>query len=471
MATTEDAVPAVVERYTITPIPLADRHGSPRDLFTIWFSSNVMPLTFVTGALATAVYGLSLPWAIAAIVVGNSLGAFLMALHSAQGPRLGVPQMIQSRGQFGYIGATLVVAIAIVMYVGFATSNLVLGGQSLHALDSSIGVDVGAIICAAISLVITTVGYDLIHKINRYLVPVAVASLIIAFIAVPAIHGISTKQLNGGGYTFAGFLGMVSIGALWQIAYAPYVSDYSRYMKPDSRISSTFWMSYWGCNIGSIIPMILGALVGLLAASDQVGALHRLTGGVGWLLMIIFFIGITNTNALNLYGGMLCTITFGQTFKSSLRPGARTRAAISAAIMVVAVIIAVVVQGNFLADYNNFVLLLFYLLIPWTAINLLDFYVVRKGHYDVASFFRSDGGIYGRVDIVALAVYLLGIVVEIPFMDTPGLYVGPVASRINTDISWLVGLAVTVPVYLLATRRRTERTIAEPVTDADGVPA
>jgi purine-cytosine permease-like protein len=31
-----------------------------------------------------------------------------MAFHSAQGPQLGLPQMIQSRPQFGYIGALLV---------------------------------------------------------------------------------------------------------------------------------------------------------------------------------------------------------------------------------------------------------------------------------------------------------------------------------------------------------------------------
>src|SRR5258708_38394450 len=43
---------ATLEQYTIAQIPASERHGRPRDLFTIWFSSNIMPLTFVTGALA-----------------------------------------------------------------------------------------------------------------------------------------------------------------------------------------------------------------------------------------------------------------------------------------------------------------------------------------------------------------------------------------------------------------------------------
>ncbi len=86
---------------------------------------------------------------------GADRGALFMALHSAQGPRLGVPQMIQSRAQFGYFGALLVVLVAVAMYVGFFASNLVLGGQSLNQLASGISVDVGIVICAVVSLVIT----------------------------------------------------------------------------------------------------------------------------------------------------------------------------------------------------------------------------------------------------------------------------------------------------------------------------
>ena len=35
------------------------------------------------------------------------------AFHSAQGPQLGLPQMIQSRAQFGYIGVAVLVLFAL----------------------------------------------------------------------------------------------------------------------------------------------------------------------------------------------------------------------------------------------------------------------------------------------------------------------------------------------------------------------
>jgi len=38
-----------IERYTIAQIPEDERHGRPRDLFTIWFTSNLIPLAILTG--------------------------------------------------------------------------------------------------------------------------------------------------------------------------------------------------------------------------------------------------------------------------------------------------------------------------------------------------------------------------------------------------------------------------------------
>src|ERR1700679_1201328 len=119
-----------IEIAPIQPIPPDRRHGAYGDLFTVWFGSNLMLLTIVTGGLAVTVFALPFGWAALALVVGNLVGAIFMALHAAQGPTLGVPQMIQTRGEFGSLGSLLVVGIVIIMYIGFLASNLVLGGEA-----------------------------------------------------------------------------------------------------------------------------------------------------------------------------------------------------------------------------------------------------------------------------------------------------------------------------------------------------
>jgi nucleobase:cation symporter-1, NCS1 family len=113
----------------------------------------------------------------------------------------------------------------------------------------------------------------------------------------------------------------------------------------------------------------------------------------------------------------------------------------------ISLVLAIGLQSNFLTNYTNFILLLLYVLIPCTAINLVDFYLIRHGDYDVEAFFDPSGGPYGRIGWVEMAAYLIGIAVEIPFMSTT-LYTGPAASAMNgTDLSWIVGLVITVPLY------------------------
>ena len=55
-----------------------------------------------------------------------------MAAHSSQGPKLGLPQMVQSRPQFGYIGALLVWLFAFLQYAGFNVFNTALAGEAVE---------------------------------------------------------------------------------------------------------------------------------------------------------------------------------------------------------------------------------------------------------------------------------------------------------------------------------------------------
>ena len=118
---------------------------------------------------------------------------------------------------------------------------------------------------------------------------------------------------------------------------------------------------------------------------------------------------------------------------------------------------AILGRAQFMTNYEHFILFLLYVLVPWTAINLVDYYLLRHGVYDVESFFRRDGGIYGWVNWAAVSCYLLGIAVQLPFVAT-AFYTGPAARAMGgTDVSWIVGLAVTSPAYFWLARDRRPR--------------
>jgi len=228
-----------LELSTIQPIALDQRHGSARDLFTVWFGSNIMLLSVVTGGLAVTVFGLSFVWAVIGLAVGNFVGGIFMALHAAQGPTLGVPQMVQTRGQFGSIGALLVVGIVIIMYVGFLASNTVMGGEALASLAPGWSVTLGIIAVGALGVVATIYGYDLIHAYARVMSYVSGAVLLLAAVWIVRVHGIPPDFFTRNDLNAAGLIGTISVAALWQISYAPYVSDYTRYRMSHKPIGVT----------------------------------------------------------------------------------------------------------------------------------------------------------------------------------------------------------------------------------------
>ena len=178
-----------LEINTIQPIPADARHGTARDLFSVWFGSNLTLLTIVTGGLAVTVFALPFGWAILGLMVGNLVGAIFMALHAAQGPTLGVPQMIQTRGQFGSLGSLLVVGIVIVMYIGFLASNLVLGGEAIADVTPGLSDIPGIVIVGVLSVIAAIFGHDLIHAYARVLTYVSGVVLLVTFGWIIWVHG------------------------------------------------------------------------------------------------------------------------------------------------------------------------------------------------------------------------------------------------------------------------------------------
>jgi NCS1 family nucleobase:cation symporter-1 len=443
-----------LESSTIRPIPPGQRHGTAADLFTVWFGTNFMLLTVVTGGLAVTAFGLPFGWALVALTAGNLAGAVFMALHAAQGPTLGVPQMVQTRGQFGSLGSLLVVCIVLAMYVGFLTSNLVVGGEALVSITPGMSDTPGIAVIAVISMIAAVFGYDLIHTYARVTTYVAIALMVVTFAWISLVHGLPADFLSRNTLNLPGFLSTVS---------AAYVSDYSRYLPADTGARPAFWASFWGCSLGSMIPMALGAMVGLATpkGTSIVTGLALVTHGITPLVLIVLSIGVATANAMNLYCGALSTMTLGQTLFPSWSPGATARTIISLVIFALSLTGALLGKNAFMVNYENFILLLLYVLVPWTAINLVDYYLLRHGRYDVESFFRHDGGIYGRVNGAAVGCYFLGIIVQLPFIDTT-LYRGFIARAMGgVDLSWIAGLAITSPAYYWLAKRLASR--PEPV--------
>jgi NCS1 family nucleobase:cation symporter-1 len=438
-----------VEKRSYDYVPLNERHGEPRHLFSVWFGENIQILAVVTGSIGV-VLGLGLMWTLIAIVVGNVVGALFMAFHSAQGPKLGLPQMIQSRAQFGYHGGLLPTVIALFMYLVYGAAGIVPCAQALQAVFGG-SLDLWIVVCTIPMVGLAIFGYNQLHKAMRIQTVVFVVLFAVLGIWI-LVHGIPAPDLHAGHFIWGAFLGAVSAYAVWQISYAPYVSDYSRYLPPD-RTKHAFGYTYSGTIVGTVFPMAIGAaLAALYPALGTIGAIHQLTGGV---LTFLIGISIVMPNSFNIYGGIITTLTIGTNFKD-FRSTARLRIVVGLIVGALMLVAAIVGAGNFVNNLYNYLLILLYFLIPWTAINLTDFYLVRRGQYRTEDFFNKNGP-YGLWNWTGLGVYIVTFLIEIPFMSTPH-FTGFIAHALNGgDITWIVGTVVAVPLYYYLDRARLRR--------------
>ena len=453
----------LIEDITIQPVAEDRRKGKASHLFPVWFGVNIMPLTLVTGVLGPTVFGLPAAWSVLAMIIGNLLGAILMALHSVQGARLGVPQMIQSRAQFGMYGALLVLAVGMFVYVGFLASILILARDTLGEFLTGLGGAGGLIICTAITLVVVIVGYELFHRINRVLVYLFGLAVVVLAISLISHAGDSSGAASSLAFTGTGFMGMISTAAVWQIAYAPYVSDYSRYLPTATSSRSAFWYTYVGCVAGALPMMVLGAL--LVTVTSGSGTMADLVSLLPTVLrafvLVMLFLGAIDAAVINLYGPSLTVLTIIQTFKTSWVPRSSARAVAAVGVAVITLFVGLGFGSDFLNSYVGFIYFLALLLIPWSIINLIDYYVVKKGEYDVRAFVDASRG-YGHVNVPAVAAYILTFLIEVPFASTP-FYTGPIATALNgADLTWVIGSAASIILYLGFLRIASPRVRTEP---------
>ncbi|GGM08126.1 purine-cytosine permease family protein [Nakamurella endophytica] len=440
--------PGGIEVRSIEAIPLAERHGRVRDQFTLWFGLNANIFVVVLGGV-TVFLGLNLLWASIAIVVGVLVGLTLVGFHAIQGPRLGVPQMIQSRGQFGFYGAVLVLVASIVLDVGFLAAQLVIQADALNLLVSSVSVPVWIAVLAVPVVVLTVFGYDWIHRFQKVMTPVLAVTFVVVLVQA-LLHGSpGGTAADTAAPSFPTFMAATGLFVVTVVSWAPYVSDYSRYLPPTVNLARTFWAVAAGIAVPTFLCAFLGAYVTSLLpdAESTVAAIGEVAGR--WVLPVLA-LSLIGSDVVNSYTGMLAVASIVSCFRT-VRRSVVVRVAGSLAVIAVGTLCALLGYREFVANLENFLSVLLYVLIPWSAINLTDYYLVRRGDYDVPSFFTPAGRYRGFL-WPGLVAYVLAVAAQVPFIAQT-FYTGPLVERLGgVDVSWIVGGVAGVVFYLLALR-------------------
>jgi NCS1 family nucleobase:cation symporter-1 len=449
-----------IETRSIDWIPDSERHGKVWHQAPLWFLGNFQYFTIPIGFIGPSL-GLSLAWTVVAGTAGILVGTVFMAFHATQGPTLGLPQMIQSRAQFGYRGVIVALFAMAFTYMAFNIADQVLLAQGLHGAFGW-NANAVAIVVTVGAALLAIYGYDWVHRVFRGILLILLPLVAIITIGVMTGNAGSVASHTVYGFNWTAFMAQFSAAAAYNITYAGYVSDYSRYLPRNTRRGAIVGYAFAGAATPAIWLIALGAWLAIrLGATDGLVGLqtagNNVVSHLGGITGFLSAVALAATMGMNAYGAMLTTLAGVDAFRK-VTPTRRARVITIIVLTVIWFVIAKLITTSAVGVVDTVLTLMLYLLVPWTVTNLIDFFFVRRGHYSIVDIFRPNG-IYGMWSYRGLIAYAAGFAAEIPFMVLLNLvtlksyYTGPLANLLNSvDISWIVGAVVTAVVYLLLTR-------------------
>jgi NCS1 family nucleobase:cation symporter-1 len=410
---TAELHPLQIEANGINVITDAQRKGSPRDLFWPWFAANVSVLGISYGAFELD-FGISFWQATAAGLVGIVVSFLLCGFIAVAGKRGSVPTMVLGRAAFGVRGNKLPSAISWVLTVGWETVLIILATLATATVFDRLGWGGGTttkvialIVVTALTIAGGVMGFDLIMRMQTVITLVtAVLTVMFAVLVADKIHWHTVSAIPSGStqnvigalvFTMTGFgLGWVNAAA-----------DYSRYLPRRSSGRGVIGWTAFGSSVAPIFLLIFGLLLAGSSASlskaislDPIGALAALLPT--WFLIpfvIVAVLGLVGGAVLDIYSSGLALLTLGL-------PAPRYVAAlIDGTIMVLGAIYVVFIAGNFLGQFQGFLITLGVPIAAWCGIMLADI-ALRRRDYAEAELY-SPAGRYGDVRLLPIGIVVV----------------------------------------------------------------
>ena len=434
----------IPEPYSIEHIPFAERHGHSRQLLWLWLAANLTIADYAIGFVPVAL-GLSVGPAILALALGNILGGLVLAWSAAMGPAAGYPQMFIGRRAFGRIGGYIPAGLNWLSTAGWFTVNTILGAFAIELLLPGLPFWLSAAVLVVLQTLLVIYGHNVIQEFERYMV--LILGVLFAIATVIALsHGSTIAAWHP--KPFAGTLTLFAIVLAVSFSYimswSPYASDYSRYLPEITSRSYIAIYVFIGAVLASFLTEVVGLLVAILApaGATPIAALKTVMGGFGAFAVVAVMLGATTANVLNLYSNTMSAKVLDirlQRWHLAIIGGALGFA------------LALLGYQNFTQNYENFLIVLDYWIMPWLAVVLLDFYVF--GHREPMGFSQAV-----PVNWNGLIAWLIGLAVSLLFISEQfqvfGLKAhGPLATWFrDADFGYFIGFIIAGVIYVLLNR-------------------
>ncbi|MFF0475671.1 purine-cytosine permease family protein [Streptomyces sp. NPDC004284] len=454
--------PARIEAHGIDHIPDSERHGHPRELFSVWAAANVNYLSLVIGG-ALVLMGLSLWQAVAVTVVGN-LFWLLTGFLATSGPAAGAPSEVITRALYGVIGNRVNNAIGgWLVSVCYFALNLAAAATAAFALVEKAGITATTpvkvaviVVIAALTLAISVYGHALIIKLYLPITLALAGAFTVVALSVfrHADFSYAPAEPLTGVDLWAVIIAGTTMVASGPLSYTT-SADFSRYLP---RTASPRAITGWTA-LGAFVPSIVVGSLGAFAATavdmtDPQNALQKILPG--WFVpvfLLALVLGTISINALTAYSAGLALQAVGLRVR-------RTVSVLFDGTVAVAATLYGVLVSNFLDTVSNALQVIVVLIGPLMAVYATDI-VLRRNRYDGRALSDETPGspfwFTGGVNWAGALSLMAGVASAALCVNT--VYTGPVATALGgIDLSMPVGMIVAAGLYVLIGRRAVAAT-------------
>jgi NCS1 family nucleobase:cation symporter-1 len=431
----EDINASIVE-HGVTPDA---QTMSVEKVFWSHFCTNLAPATWVLGALLVGI-GLDFRTGVLAIAIGNVLGCLPVGINATVGPRTGLTQIEISRFAFGRLGTRIPSSLNWLCAVGWDAVNNVPSVLALVALAAIYGIGVpfwvGLSLLVAVQLAASMYGHHVVQLLAKYLCYVLI--VVFAITGVVAIAKGGSLAAVHDAIKPATFVLGVSMTAGFAIGFAPYASDYTRYLPRDTKPLTIFVLAFGGLATSSALIELCGLLTASrltdLSPGGVIAEIGALTGPFAPIALFAIAASAISINSIN----------DNTAAYSLISSGARIPRHVAAIVTTLCgFVLAVAGAGKFATYFSNYLLLLLYWIAPWAGIVIADWLLHRGAPHRI------------RVWGSGATIFLIVTPVTIALFSATEIYTGPLAAMLGgTDIGFFVGFFAAAGAYALVERRR-----------------
>lgn len=410
------------------PVPAAQKTMRMDRVFWSHFAPNLGPGGWVVGVLLVTL-GLGFWDGVLAILLGNLIGALPVALAATIGPVTGLPQMEASRRVLGQAGVRLPSFLNWIYCVGWDAVNNVPAATALIALLALAGASppfwLALGILASLQMLASIYGHHTVQALQKYL-----GGVLLAAFAVIGLLGARDAGLPHAAHpaSLATFLLATAILASFNLSWASYSSDYTRYLPADSSPRRVVWLALAGLLLSAVPFQLLGLLTaagtGEASPIAVIAHLQHAAGGLGPVVLAAIALSSITGNSVNDNTASYSLISAGIRVP-------RVLAAIVTACL--GYVIAVFGAGRYAELYTSYLVVTLYWIAPWIGIVLADWYLTGRGNRA-----RDEPAPPGWTR--AASIFLLTAILTVALFSVSDLYTGPVARLLGgADIGYYVG--------------------------------